>query len=106
MSKLLSDADFKRFHRELQHTPAGRRYRKAWHQMAVIHNQIRRLDTDFAAVTEYQSERRGLQLVYQAMSNEASACLEVLNRIYAWPEVAQVSPTWKYSPPPIIARQK
>lgn len=82
----------KKFVRELQDTPAGRRYRRAWREMTDLGRHLKywKGGTD--------AERAEVQRIYIKCCEEASTALDVLNRIYAWPEVYPAAVV-NYQPP-------
>ena len=96
----MDDEDLRAFTRELQHTPAGRRYRKAWNGIGVAGKNLCRLDNTIGIVEGTEDERRALQRAYIQACEEASIALDVLNRLYGWPEVTPEL-GFRYQPPPL-----
>src|SRR5271156_5831675 len=78
MARMLKDPEMVYFLAELQHTPAGRSYRRAWNNM-------------ISALRNMQSLRGESQVLdlnrraYAEASREASVALDVLTQTYSWP---------------------
>ena len=88
MSRMLDDVELRLFTRELQHTPSGRRYLKAWNAIGVAGKNLARLDNTVGIVEGSEDERRSLQRAYIEACENASLALDVLNQLYGWPDVS------------------
>lgn len=76
VSRMLRDPELLYFTRELQHTPAGRRYRKAWNEMAQAAAFINTKPTDL----------HGARLRYIDACQTCTIALDALHALYNWPE--------------------
>jgi|SRR5271166_5412055 len=85
MSGVVDDPEIKYFMRELQHTPAGEAYRRAWGRMFKAAGNIKRL---FASGENDGPLLHFNRRAYAEASREASVALDVLNRLHSWPEEA------------------
>lgn len=81
---------------DLQHTPAGIRYRKAWDAAQRALKSIMRMQSmEDVNVDLLNAVRRD----YIARMDKASLALGVLSETYAWPREAHFVSTFTYQPP-------
>jgi len=95
MARMLKDPEMVYFLAELQHTPAGRSYRRAWNSMISALRNMQNL----------KGESRVLDMnrrAYAEASKQASTALDVLRQTYGWPEpfaAVEGQPSFTYQPP-------
>jgi hypothetical protein len=95
MSRMLKDPEMNHFLAELQHTAAGKSYRRAWHTMIQALRNMEHLKGESPIL---DMNRRS----YAEASNAASTSLDVLSQVYNWPEPRPPPWDWRtiYQPPP------
>lgn len=103
---LFKDPDFKRFQVELQHTPAGLRFRRAWNDM---HRACKLMGTPTFSgrgsqlldvkVDHYQRE-------YIKASERASDAVYELTVLFNWPTESQSLATFTWKPTSRALRQR
>lgn len=90
---LKTDPEIMRFQRELQHTPAGRSYRRAWAMMVSARRNMEGLKGESHVLN---MNRRA----YAEAAHEASTALDVLRQLYNWPDpLPSKPPEFIYQPP-------
>jgi hypothetical protein len=94
MSRILKDKEMTYFLTELQHTPEGVRYRKAWDM------RQRALKNIYGAATE--ADRDIARRQYIANADQATLALGVVTKVHGWPKDAQFEPSFTYRRPRAI----
>ena len=98
VSKLMKDADMVYFLGELQNTPLGARYRKAWDSKIELSRTIQKL-CRCALSTSQALQLADVRLRYLRACDQASEALGQLTEIYGWPADSKFDRTFKYQPP-------
>lgn len=92
---MLNDPEMARFLTELQHTPIGRRYRKAWETAQEALKALARMRSESSTNIAL---REGVRRRYIAASDQASLALGRLTELYGWPADARFKPDFTYQP--------
>lgn len=86
MSSFAKDPDMQRFISDLQNTGPGVRWRRAWHEMQRCVREIKEVSkaTDVPAGVK-KTHILVLQRRYVRVSDVASAAIDELSLVHAWP---------------------
>jgi hypothetical protein len=96
MSRILKDAEMMYFVQELQNTPAGARYRRAWDQ---AQRALKAVYSINAESTSSEFAKDAVRRLYIARAEEASLALSVLVKLHRWPVEAQAHEQFTFRPP-------
>ena len=103
MSRTRKDKEMVHFIAELQHTPAGIRYRKAWDEAQKALKAVYRINGESGAT---EAARDAMRRMYIARQEQASLALGVLVQTYQWPYEAEAAENFTYQPPARASRQR